>query len=301
MPTYSSKKRKVRGGIRPDGVRFYTIEYQVRSSVINDEPDNIDDEVPFVLYQQYPTDSAAFLKAKTVEQSDELEYWTVTLDFDTERNPADAGAAPPEQPGTAPGTPGTATAGTAPELRPWVYKWGSVSREAAQAQDYSNPPKDYVNSAGIPFDPPLSVPTYNITLSITAWRLTAQEIKIRQFMGKVNESEYLGYNALTWLCTGYQVQSMFERGIFFWQVDVTLENRKGGWNPVEVLDAGTIELNDPDGSGQRLRAILDHTGAAVTQPVPLDGFGARLAVGGTPVYLEFTGYQAEDFSTLING
>lgn len=305
MPTtYSYKLRKLDGGINEDGSRFYTRTYQVVSSVVNDEPDNIDDVVPLNYYTSYPTDSAALLKRKRVQQTDDLNVWVLVLEYDSRPLQVDRGTTEAGQPGSAPSVPGGNSNQVAPNLRPWVVKWGSVQTEEPLERDRSvgeDLPEGapVVNRAGVKFDPPIMVRAAHATVSITAYRLQAQVEKVRQFINHVNKKEFLGHSAGEALCTAYQITSVYEAGAFYWQVDVTVEFKRPAWNPIVVLNAGTVQKVGSQASGFSYRACIDSLGNPVSQPVPLASDGTQLAIGGTVNYLEFTGYYEADFSQLI--
>lgn len=306
MAVYDSRLVSIEGGIDPSGVRRYVRVYQVRAYQNTGEPkldndaDDIDDQVAFVLYDPYPTDAFAYLKQKDVQQTPELFVWTLTLTWDSESNPSDQGTTEPGEVGVAPTTPGTNSPATPPAQRPWVVKWGAIQTERILETDVSEDEKPVANSAGQPFDPPVKVPCSDVTLSITCFSARINAANTWLYFNKVNKFKFLGLWPPGWArCTRYEQTSLFEGGQTLWQTDITIQFREDGWNPIRVLDAGTVELSDPDGTGQRLRAIVDETGAAVTSPVPLDGFGEKLAAGEDLVYLEFQGYYEADFKGMF--
>jgi hypothetical protein len=304
MPTFTARLKSRSGGISDDGHRSYTVVYQVESDSLNVEPDAVEDAVGIAYYAPYPTDPAARLKRKSVSQEgSELYFHSVTLEYDTKPSPFDKGTA--EAGGAAtPSEPGTNSGATPPNLRPWVVKWGSVQTEVPLEKDRTvndeyPTGKPVVNSAGQPFDPPVMVPSSNPTLTITAFRLLQRSDLILVFMDAVNAFPFFGWPPGHARCTSYSVTSQYEQGAFFWQVDVTVEFRKKAWNPIRVLDAGTVKKTGSELDGYKYRPCTDGLGQAVTSPVPLDGFGGQLAAGGTPVYLEFNGHDYADFSQLI--
>lgn len=301
MPNLVARLKSREGGIEADGHRSYIVVYQVESDELNVQPDVIEDAVNAAYYSPYPTDPAALLKKKRVSQEgSELFFHNVTLEYDTRSNPADKGTVQPGQPGTAPNQAGQNAGQTAPNLRPWVLKWDYVTSERQLEQDLHG--NAVLNSANQRFDPPLTIPVCRPTLSITAWRLVAQQEKILRFMNKVNTRPFLGAAKAHARCTRYAISSVFEQGAFYWQVDVTVEFNEIPWNPVKVLDAGTVEyIGIGEGGVKRFRTIVDGLGNPMMHP--LNGSGLKMTpaqiLAGQFSYLEFRVYGEADFSQLI--
>lgn len=307
MATYDVKEISRSGAIDDKGVRTYTRVFRVITSNPGDGPLLITAQVPFVLYETYnlgpgnDLDLAAILKRVDTQPEDVLAgIWQVTMTYDTAQNAVDKGTVQPgttdTPPGGGSGTPGTGNNQTPPDQRPWTLRWGSVQTDRLLVKDLSEEEAPVVNSAGQPFDPPISLPSANTTLSITGFTAVGDGSKIKRYMNKVNEHAFLGWDPGEARCTQYQLTSVYENGAFFWQVDVTIEFKDGGWNPVEVLDAGTLYKKS---ASLPLQPILDRAGNPVTAPVPLNGFGEPLTAGADPVYLEFQGYATVDFANLI--
>jgi hypothetical protein len=342
MATYSVIELDRSGGVDEKGVRHYTRRFQVTTSNPLDGPAAIARQVPYRLYESYPVageeDPAAILKRVDVQPQGTLGVWTITLEYDSAPNEIDRGATRPGadgQPraGSTPKEAGQGSNQNPPDQRPWVIKWGAVKTTKFLTRDYSNfvprrapgaalivnprgfvpqPGKDIgkpvVNAAGVPFDPPLEVPCSHTTVSITAFSSIADHSNIKRYQNKVNRVKFMGYKAWQARCTNYGITSQYEQGAFFWQIDVEVEFNEDGWNPVRVINAGTLkkELANPPGPiapGQekfRLRPIIDKvTGQPVTHPVPLDELGGELEAGKDPIYLEFQGYIIADFRKLL--
>ena len=195
---------------------------------------------------------------------------------------------------------------TPPPDRPWTIKLGSVhSTRLLGPKDLANVP--VVNSANQPFDPPPEIPCSNLQVSITAYKPLAwgAGVKILDYQDAINNaalsmtinpSNVAIFPARTLRCTEYSVSNHSENGQYYWQVDIVLEYRVRAWNPVQVLDAGTVykksSLIPP-------QPILDETGQPVNSPVCLNGTGGVLTAGGTPVYLDFKGYEEKNFATIL--
>ena len=113
----------------------------------------------------------------------------------------------------------------------------------------------------------------------------------------INPSNTANFPAKTVRCTEYNVTSVQENGLAYWEVNVTLEYRPKAWNPVQVLDAGTVFLKSMSLPPQ---PILDATGNPTSSSVALDGSGHVLTAAGTPVYIDFPGYYETNFAAILS-
>ena len=350
MPTtYSVVELPPTGGINEKGERHYTRSFHVVSSNPLDGPAQIARGVDYSLYEGYPfpgeRDEDAILKKVDVRATETLVMWELSLEYDSATNAIDRGATQPSasgggepKPAATPSSPGQGSQEKPPDGRPWVIKWGAIKTTKLLTKDYSSfrprrAPgarlervlpgaverpgrelgKPVVNSAGVPFDPPIEVPCSHTTVSITAFSSVADPTNIGRYLDKVNRTRFMGAAAGCARCTNYSITSQYEQGAFSWQIDVEVEFNEDGWSPIRVVDAGVMErvLVNPPGviipPGQdqfRLQPILDRTGQPITHPVPLNGMGGQLLVqiGGVPndlVYLEFQGYLIADFRKLL--
>ena len=91
----------------------------------------------------------------------------------------------------------------------------------------------------------------------------------------------------------------YENDVFYWEttyefhVRPLLSNFAPGWT-LSLLDQGFEYIN---ANGAR-QLILDDKGRPVTKAWPLDGNGGKLAVGGSPVYKQWTIYNQLPFADL---
>jgi len=301
MPTsiISAVLQSKEASIDKDGVQRYVHAYLVEASN-GDASESLVGSVLPAWGTVHPDDPIAIAKGVSARQrKDDLCFWDCEVSYDTAQDRTDAGTRTPGSlsPPTERGRNGNQTA---PNSRPWVYKWGSRHRTVHLMQDRSATPKDVVNAAGQPFDGGLEVPVVNPTLHITGYKLIGAVVpgaKIIRFVDKVNDSEWMGFSFGTARCTEYSETTQYEHGMFFWQIDVTVEFQFQGWNPVRVLNAGTrYRLSNT----KPLQPILDRQGNPVTSPVPLkaDGSGP-INAEDAPNYLSFTAYESADFSALI--
>jgi len=285
--------------IDKDGVQRYVHSWLVEASDV----DATEIQVGAVLPSWgtvHPDDPIAIVKGVSAKQrKEDLCFWDCEVQYDTAQDRTDAGTRTPGSM-SEPASRGGNSNQAAPNLRPWVYKWGSRHRTVHLTQDRSATPKDVVNAAGQPFDGGLEVPVVNPTLHITGYKLigaVTPGAKIIRFADKVNDSLWMGFSFGTARCTEYSETTQYEHGMFFWQIDVTIEFQFSGWNPIKVLNAGTMyRLSNI----KPLQPIKDRHGNPVTHPVPLkaDGSGP-LNAEDAPNYLSFTAYASEDFSQLI--
>lgn len=319
---FTVRLMKASGRIDSNGVTRYTRIYQVESDEINDAPGAVvaaGSLASFAYLSPHPDDSHALLKEKTAEQDGELMVWTVTFNWDTEQSQQDrgtvaggTGSGPLGTSPTHPSSPGTNHSGTHPEVRPNRFEWGSVQTnrylpgDLTLDEDGDPAPRPFASSAGQVFDPPPQIDCSDTTLSITCYRMTARPEKIWLYQNSVNDNDFLGIFPADWIrVTSYKQTSVYEaQWGWFWEYQITLQIREDGWNPVKVMDAGTVQRIDVPPFGLRLTPCLDAHGHPVTSPVPLDGFGAQLPLTAGPediVYLKFQGYKRLDFFRLIDG
>ena len=155
------------------------------------------------------------------------------------------------------------------------------------------------NSAGDPFDSPItrddtrSVITVERNELVSAFDLTLAE----SYRDKVNNATWNGFDAKTVKCssitTGPPQQDA--NGAIFYVVTYVFEIDRDTWKK-SLLDQGLCQLDSS--SPARQTPITDANGQPVTEAVPLDGSGHRLASNATPVQLDFDVYPAVDFGVF---
>lgn len=300
------RKVRVSGGIDKDGTRTYEEEWMVVSDRMDDSPRPVSAAGALASrtwWSAYPDDPNARLKEIHAEQTDDLNVWRVKLKYDSEFEPFDR-SLPPEE-------------------RPWHFDYGSVSSEELLVRDYTEEIDEdgnvttpdglpVVNSAGVPYDPPPSVPSSRPTIMITLFRMIAEPDRIEIYQNAVNDADFYGYPPDSLRVTEYKQSPQHEdEWGDFYQYTITLEYKSDGWNPLRVLDAGTVQIatftNDAMEEQVYYTPILDRkSGSPVTSPVPLDGEGHELErlegddLADNLVYLEFVGYRQRDFTYLIS-
>lgn len=161
-----------------------------------------------------------------------------------------------------------------------------------------------VNTAGDPFDPPLTVEDYRPTFTVTRNEpvynpLSADPYKgfnpaaEYDLRGTLNDDVFYGFPIGTvkfGIPTARLLWSQDAPGThYYWQVTRPYYVNPNGWGRV-VLNAGRRKLV----SGNRKPIFID--GVPAADPVPLDVDGAPIAPGGTPYYKVFEVHPEADFT-----
>lgn len=267
------------------------------------------------------TDTGLLITQIALEPSpDSPKHWKLSATYSTRQDGAEAGggasvgtgpgASPPSGeagaigegaggPPTAGDVSGEGTAVTGalesipnPILRPAVLRVASVNRTRVVEwdKDALNPIR---NSAGVPFDPPLTIEEPAVTFVITRNQAVFNLQDIPDYKGAINSATFLGLAAKTVRLMDLTADRQHENGIFYWSVTYSFEINADGWNPVKVLDQGYEENFVGD-----LVKITDKYGNPISRPALLDGSGLVLSDPQTdpPVLLSFNIYREVDFN-----
>ncbi len=200
--------------------------------------------------------------------------WTVTVSY----GPYDAG-----------------TFGQDPSLWPIKVSFGGERTEKVISKDRNGNP--ITNSAGDPFDPPITIDDSRSTMTVTrnelvsAFDLTLAEL----YRDKINNAEWNGFDAFTvklGIITTSEPQYDSNAQVYYYTVTYPFTIDRKGWQK-DILDSGCNELDAYD-----IPKPIMNQGQQVSDPVPLDGSGHRLDVGGDPVYITVDAYDEIDFSGL---
>jgi hypothetical protein len=287
------------GSVDNKGVRTYTRNFLVAMQYLSDAPPAVwGIGFPSIhRYDPHPGDFGALAVSLDCDpEGDQVGIYNVKITYTSK--PFDDGNQTTDPTQTDQSTP--------PPDRPWTIKLGSVhGTRLLGPKDLAG--KAVVNSAGQPYDPPPEIPCSNLQISITAYKdLTwGAGAKILQYQDSINNaalamvinpSNTAVFPAKTVRCTEYSVTNHSENGAYYWQVDLVLEYRIKPWNPVSVLDAGTVYKKS---MSLPLQPILDETGQPVHSPVPLNGAGGVLLAGGALAYNDFQGYYEQNFATIL--
>lgn len=261
-----------------------------------------------LLGDSHPSDAAAVVVSVVPTQDSETPYrWDVSIEYDTQPpvrdslQPTTTSPPPPPPPG-APGPQTPADRAENPLDRAPIWKVSFQQTTEVVTRTFANG-EDILNSAGLPFDPPITIEVSRPLISVT-WNVATLNLdKIDLLQDGVNNAEFFGRAARTLRCVGIEAGSGFENGVHFWTVTVTLAYNRDTWD-IRVLDAGYAvkKTEDFEGNGsttERWVKVKDPYGNEATEPVPLDGAGQVLATDEDPVYLTFPVYEERDFAALL--
>lgn len=179
--------------------------------------------------------------------------------------------------------------------RPIQVSWGTASYEKILDFDADGTP--VLNSAGEPFDPPVTVDDDRLVLNVTRCELNFDPGLADLYKNCLNNDSWLGAEAGTIKLKPITAALKKDAEIgYYWEVSYSFEWNKDGWNE-PVYDQGLNELVDVSGTTKR-KPILTATGVPIQDPVPLDGEGLALAIGEDPVGIECVRYPLRDFGVL---
>jgi len=227
-------------------------------------------------------------------------HWTVKVQYRWQPNPeAETSDNPLEQP---------------PEIS-WdsvVVQVGVLKARIVPAAGIPKNDVPVTNSAGQGFDPPVERDVAHLQLTYSRNELSFSPVLASAYFSAVNKSTWLGVPKHVARCMGISATKQYhtddEGGISFgyWKVTYVFEfkpynsetNKWETWDR-EFLDQGTMQKN---AAGDGLEVIRDKQQHAVTEPVPLDGFGKQLAQDKVDMFeFKYRKYEIEpeaDFGPL---
>lgn len=281
------------------GERTYTRNWKVRTTNLTDQPPTVwgTGFASVLRYDPYPFDSGALAVSLDATPMTDLGFYEVSIKYTSK----------PFDDGNQSQDPSLNDRSISPPSRPWEITFGATHGTRLLTRDVVTGAA-IANSAGQPFDPPPEIPSSNLTIQITAFKNIATfdpVAKVLIYQDRINASNLLMlvspatttvFPAKTLRCNEYKFGSHIENGIAFWQLDLTLEYKWNGWNPISILDCGTTYIKSGSLPPQ---PCLDAQGNPVTTPIPLDGSGRPLLAGGTLVYLNYSGYVEANFDNIL--
>ena len=195
----------------------------------------------------------------------------------------------------------------------WTF---ANSNEPVDRDIYGRP---LVNSAGESFDPPMTKDFNDLILHIETNEATFDPLLAYEFKGAVNGDMFFGFGPGRAKCIQYSGVKTRAAALTYWRVTREFQFRRQtavqgasdvGWKR-RILDEGFRELKEIEGEMKLANITDDETGMAVSQPVPLDGTGKKLALSDTPlsdkitventgdaVFLHYDMYEQKPFSQL---
>lgn len=288
--------------VNEKGIRAYTWSLVVESTITNDDPFTVGTYLGVDFYDPWPSDSGAlFRNADIVQRADNMAVWNVTLNYDN--TPLDVGQlGTGAEPGAPSGEPGQSNQSQTPTSRPPQLSIDTVEIQTPCTKTIFGKP--VVASNGQPYDPAITIPTYQPQFTFQCWKAIGDDGygNVMAFVGKINSRAWNGFAKWTLLCKKYSLQSQYEQGNWFWQKTVVLQGKSDGWNPVEVLDQGTHFRSGPDGNHPP-QPILDLSGNVSTTPMPLNGHGKPLnradIIAGNLKFNKFHLYKRVNFANIL--
>lgn len=231
-------------------------------------------------------DGGAFCDDVSPQCSDENPYqWTVSAHYTSE---VDSEAIEAQDPGD-----DGDNASTDPIFRPTIINYSTRARTRVAEFDYSVPPKQYVNSAGQQFDPPVEEEILNMVIHVIRNEATANPNTIALYTGACNRGAWGGFAEYQARITSWTADQQNEQGQTFYQHKYEIEVQTPSWE-IKVLDAGDYEIV----GGNQVSLAVDNKGVVMHGRGLLDGNGAKLADDADPVYITFRRYPLRNFNTL---
>jgi hypothetical protein len=267
--------------------------------------------------EAHPEDTFSVMVSKSaVPDPEGADTWRVTCQYKYPTLDTNNGGSPPDPTNSELGdgqtgsTGGTEKTTDVPEPLPNQKRSiGTFTRQKAWEKDL----EDLLikNSAGDPYDPPIvteqPLSEFTFVRSQTTFKIGWK----LNFEGTINRFAYLlkiGDSQVNCAARTLKIAKISaeevpatERTQGYWMVTIVLQYDPQGWQPAP-LDMGFREQ-----VGGVMLDIFDAGGTKVVKPALLDGAGAKLAVAGTPVFLNgvapstfgpFIVYEERDFKWL---
>ena len=194
--------------------------------------------------------------------------------------------------------------GDDPLDEPVVWSWSFATTTEPVDRDAAN--NAITNSAGEPFDPPISAEFHDLVARVVRNEAAFYPLLAADYKGSVNSDGWLGYPPGTCklqVLTGNQI--FYGDDKFYWQVTYEIHIRYDAQNPLangwlrRILDQGTRKKTGVDSGGfAEYENITENNGLSLSEPVQLNGSGGRLADSAPPVYLSFNLDPIRPFAAL---
>jgi len=197
----------------------------------------------------------------------------------------------------------TRTQTGAPGDRSPIITWGTQLESRTFIDDYSDPPKQYVNTAGQPFDPPpttlVGVPYIEVTVWKTSSQFTGTVVPLISQCPIVNSASFtidgVAFGARKLLATVERAEKEFEDTETYYRVSYRFLVNNDNWD----LKLRSYGYYEKDISG-KWKPILDTEGSLVTRPFPLDPDGAAASDASSPgAQMTFRPYRVVSFTGLF--
>jgi hypothetical protein len=152
-----------------------------------------------------------------------------------------------------------------------------------------------VNSAGQPFSPPPEVEDFRLVIEVQKNFLALDDFNLsNNFLYRTNSVTFLGFPPNTLWLADYSATQTIEYPTVYDACTFSFHANPLTWT-LFILDQGYYYV---DGSNNLRRVQDPFTAQPLSAPALLNGSGAQLAHGGTPVFLSFTKFFSADFNSL---
>lgn len=182
-----------------------------------------------------------------------------------------------------------------PTQWPIKVSWGTAQFERIADQTVDSPPKAVTNSAGDPYDPPVTRDDSRPVLTIVRNETSFDQGFASLYRDSINSDPFWGYDPYCAKCLTIEGDLDNNTDIgWYWIVTYKFEFNDDTWKR-SILDAGFRQTN----SGVTdVQAILDAKGLPIATPSLLDGHGKKLSLTGNPVFNTFRIYKEIAFDGL---
>jgi len=158
-----------------------------------------------------------------------------------------------------------------------VWEWGILESQEPIDRDKSDNPID--NSAGEPFDPPITTDVVDLVLRYSRNEATFDPVIAQSYINAVNTTTFLGFAPGKAKCKKRVGRPARYASGFYYPVEMEFHFRTKDTFARKFLDAG---FRDSDG-----KLFVDTNGKPLNQPIKLNGSGEKLRDGADPVFLTF--------------
>jgi len=171
----------------------------------------------------------------------------------------------------------SATYNDDPTTDDYELEFAFVTEEEVALEDYSDPPKSIVNSAGQMFDPPVTRNVHISTMRVTKNQSLYFPSTSVTYVDTVNTADWTLVSGVVIparqaRCHSISATSQRRGTESYWRVTYEFHFKASGWNPTGILDQGLMVR---DGNGD-LVAATDANDEQVPFPINLDGMGQAL-------------------------
>jgi len=180
--------------------------------------------------------------------------------------------------------------------QPPQISWRSNASNEAIDEDVEG--NAIINSAGEPFESPVTEEFHDSVLVIRENIAAYDESVHRLYRGALNANEYRGAPPGVAKIASIQGERVFSGELTYWQRTTEVHFRETGWDH-RLLDQGFREDAGTDSDNKPVyRQIVDQKGQPLSSPVLLDGSGNKLAAGADPHWLTFVTKRRRSFSVI---